>query len=301
MRLIMLDLFAKRIEMLLSAQHSPRRPHNGSKQSNQRTQRPPNRGVPFGNLLGPKFRIDLHVLQGITYHLSWLGITDPLLKCATRFGKSTKHPRCILLQDFYHLCDDLRFFIAIRQVAHSFKECVICWVDIVGGIFTALACFGIWTVEQKQKVFCIGIISDPAPHIHLSHTSRHFFLKAVVVSGAHIKLNTNIGELASHPIEGGARTTRTTCRIKMQDERRTRFFIPAIWIARFGQQATRLVERLALWLTVLDVVDHAIKPRLATHVTEDTGRDRTIGDLRLIILKDRDKLFPIKGDAECLT
>src|SRR3546814_16946991 len=94
------------------------------------------------------------------------------------------------------------FFRSVIEETHLFEQTVIFWIFVVRCIFTAVVRLGIGAIKQKQKVLGIGIISNPAPQIHLSATVAHHVLDAVVVGSPYLKLDIHASRRPKRKEEG---------------------------------------------------------------------------------------------------
>ena len=132
-----------------------------------------------------------------------LGVVHPALHRRRGPRVEAEAPGCVLLQDDDHLVDHGLLFGAVVQHLQLREELVVHRVLVVRRVLAVGHALGIRAVHQEEEVLGVGVIGVPAAPEHLVLAFAHLVLELVVVGGAHLELDVELGKLAHHPVDLG--------------------------------------------------------------------------------------------------
>ena len=267
--------------------------------------RPPDRLVPFGDLLRAELGIEPQVADVVAHDLRRLAVADPLVIGGGRRREVAEAPHGVVLHDLDHPVDELLLFRTVLEELHLLEQLVELGILVVRVVLAVAVGqrLRVRSVEHEQEVLRIGIVGEPAPEEDLDRALGHLVLEAVVVGRAHLHLHADLRELLRVPVEQrlDARRRRGLV-VEVEHQRLAGLRIAPVGIARLGEQLLRFLDRAAHRLAVgAFAVDHRIERGGSVFaIAEQRRRQRTLRRDTLPALEDRDVLFPVDGDRQRL-
>ena len=171
---------------------------------------------------------------------------------------------------------------------------------VVGAILAAALRHRIRAIQHEQEIFRIRIVGVPAHEEHLRVALAHFFLQAVPVGAAHVKLDVDPGELLAVPVKSRLVARPAVAHIKGQHQRAATLRIAPGRESGFGQQALGFSQRAPQRFAVLDLVGDRIDRCQALLKPENAGRQRALRGDPAAIAENRDELLHVDGDGDRL-
>src|SRR5262249_35906207 len=148
-------------------------------------------------------------------------------------------------------------------------------------------------VKQEKKILRVRIVGIPAEEEKLRVARSCLFLETVPVGRADFKLDGQLFELFSIPVEPRLGAGTAAGGVEIKHERFAGLRIAALRITRFREQLARRLDRLAFRLPIDPIVDKGIDACLAFLEAENAGRNRPLSRNAAPVEENADELLPI--------